>query len=152
MYLLVIGQALTDGAYALHFGALQGGGMDNQAYPFVIGDAKQEYQSAIAAFEGNDEQAVKAAQRAVKHGTEVSKPYSILAFHYLRQGKEQDALKFLNEAAQRGLGKEVGGMLIVKSDYGELTVPVQDITSVSSDGVSTKYDEVFKGKVEFVIE
>lgn len=273
MYLLVTGQALDDGVYALHFGALQDGGLERQAYPFVVGDPQfvvdltisktkadiyaedqatweqavaeyqhvlqiapehaelqkklallyyrqQKYQTAIEAFtylltlapdmpgiqdtllesylyaaqaamqkqdhssaldflaqafpiaeqsnpgkiasiaglqaeiyleQGNIEQGVKAAQKAIEHDITTSKPYTILAFHYLRQGNQQEALTFLHEAAQRGIGPDVGGYLLVKTGYGDLTIPVKDMTRVSLRSVSTKYNEVFIGNVQFHI-
>lgn len=274
IYLLVPGAALDDGVYALHFGALQGSGLENQAYPVVVGNPQfvvdltistakadayaenqatwdqavavyqqvlqiapkqaelqkklallyyqqQHYQSAIEAYErlltlapetpgiqdklfasylylaqaamqkqeysaaldflsralpiaeqsaseniaaiaglqaeiyfeqGDADQAVAAAHKAVEQGVTTSKPYTILAFHSLKQGNQQEALQFLNEAAQRGFGQDIGGYLIVNTGYGDLTIPVQDIKSVSLRHVSTKYDEVFVGNVRFQID
>jgi hypothetical protein len=94
-------------------------------------------------------QAFNAAQQAVKQGTVASKPYVILAFLHLRQGNQQEALKFLDQAAKRGLESDVGGYLLVNTGYGELTIPVKDVASVTPASVSLKSGEVFKGEILF---
>lgn len=100
----------------------------------------------------NFEQAFKAAQQAAEKDVPSSKPYVILAFLYLRQGEQKEALKFLDQAAQKGLGNDVGGYLLVDTGYGNLTIPVKDITSVTLEGVTTKNGEVFKGEVQLKLE
>lgn len=94
------------------------------------------------------DQAFKAAQNAAEKGVTSSKPYVILAFLHLRQGKQKEALKFLDQAAKRGLGSDVGGQLLVNTGYGNLTIPVKDVASVSSESVTLKTGEMFKGEVE----
>jgi hypothetical protein len=97
-------------------------------------------------------QAFNAAQQASEKGAPSSKPYVILAFLYLRQGNQQEALKFLDLAAKRGLGNDVGGYLLVNTGYGNLTIPVKDVASVTPASVSLKSGEVFKGEVRLEIE
>lgn len=98
------------------------------------------------------EQAFKAAQQAAENDVPSSKPYVILAFLYLRQGEQKEALKFLDQAAKKGLGNDVGGHLLVNTGYGNLTIPVKDISSVTLEGVTTKNGEVFKGEVQLKLE
>jgi len=98
------------------------------------------------------DQAFKAAQKASEKGALSSKPYVILAFLYLRQGDQKEALKFLDQAAQKGLGNDMGGHLLVNTGYGNLTIPVKDVASVSSESVTLKTGEMFKGEVQLKIE
>jgi len=95
------------------------------------------------------DQAFKAAQEAAEKGAPSSKPYVILAFLHLRRGEQKEALKFLDQAAKRGIGNDVGGHLLVNTGYGNLTIPVKDVASVSSESVTLKTGEMFKGEVEF---
>lgn len=97
-------------------------------------------------------QAFKAAQQAAEKGASSSKPYVILAFLYLRQGDQEKALQFLNQAAQKELGNDVGGYLLVNTGYGNLSIPVKDVSSVTPESVTVKSGEMFKGKVQLKIE
>jgi tetratricopeptide (TPR) repeat protein len=95
------------------------------------------------------EQAYSAAQQAVEEGAPSSKPYLILMFLSLRKGEQDRALSFLHQAAQRGFeANDAGGVLLIDTGYGDLTIPVSDISAVSQTSVTLKSGEVFKGNVQ----
>jgi tetratricopeptide (TPR) repeat protein len=109
-------------------------------------------QAEIYYQQGDLNQAFNAAQQASEKGATASKPYVILAFLHLRRGEQKAALKFLNQAAKKGLESDVGGHLLVNTGYGNLTIPVKDVVSVTPEGVILKSGEVFKGEVQLKVK